>query len=105
MTYQPAGAGQRARTARFDLGLIPDPKSWLVERLGPLARCDVSSRDDDLDAEAGEVKGAVSSVASIDECEGVSNAPNRNPAADGQASLLPHVRDVPDRPPTQEISS
>ncbi|MCX7345158.1 MAG: hypothetical protein NTU78_05370, partial [Alphaproteobacteria bacterium] len=67
VTYQPAGAGQRARAARFDLGLIPGPKSWLVERLGPLARCDVTLRSDDLAAVDGEVKGEASFIASDDD--------------------------------------
>lgn len=37
VTYRPAGAGHRARNARVDLFLIPDPQSWLTIRLGPLA--------------------------------------------------------------------
>ena len=37
VTYRPAGAGHRARTARVDLARIPDPEAWLTNRLGPLA--------------------------------------------------------------------
>ena len=40
-TYRPAGAGQKPRTATFDLDLIPDPRSWLVDYLGELASCEV----------------------------------------------------------------
>lgn len=40
-TYRPVGAGQKPRTATFDLDLIPDPRSWLVEHLGELASCEV----------------------------------------------------------------
>jgi hypothetical protein len=147
VTYQPAGAGQRARTAQFDTSIISDPKSWLAKRLGPLVRCDVTLRSDDLDAVDGEIKGGASSSSRIDdhksETPGAhampedpslrsiapgaplssgtgetidgrphlnplrtdpSNAPNKNPAADEQASSLLHARDVPHRPPTQDIS-
>lgn len=38
VTYQPAGAGHRDRTARVDLDRIPDPEAWLTSRVGPLAR-------------------------------------------------------------------
>ena len=144
VTYQPTGAGQRARTARFDTSFIRDPESWLAKRLGPLARCDLILRSHDLDAEVDEVKGEASSIASDGDlgikgrhehaapetpptphapCSsdiqalvhglphltslraGPSNAPSKNPAADQQASPLLHARDVPHRPPTQEISS
>lgn len=40
-TYRPVGAGQKPRTAIFDLDLIPDPRSWLVDHLGELASCEV----------------------------------------------------------------
>lgn len=40
-TYRPIGAGQKPRTATFDLDLIPDPRSWLVDHLGELASCKV----------------------------------------------------------------
>jgi hypothetical protein len=33
--YRPAGAGQKDRTARFDLALIPEPLVWLERQLGP----------------------------------------------------------------------
>ena len=36
MTYRPVGAGQKDRTAQFDLIIIPDPRAWLEARLGPL---------------------------------------------------------------------
>lgn len=41
VTYRPEGSGQKVRTARFNLKLIPDPAAWLTERLGPLADCEV----------------------------------------------------------------
>lgn len=41
VAYRPAGAGQKDRQARFDLGLIPDPRTWLEQRLGPLAHFEV----------------------------------------------------------------
>jgi len=37
VAYRPAGPGQKDRTARFDLVLIPDPRAWLEAKLGPLA--------------------------------------------------------------------
>jgi putative DNA primase/helicase len=37
-SYRPEGAGQKLRTARFDLSLIRDPEAWLTRRLGPLAK-------------------------------------------------------------------
>jgi putative DNA primase/helicase len=41
VTYRPNGPGHRARTARVDLTRIPDPESWLKNRLGPLAQYEV----------------------------------------------------------------
>jgi putative DNA primase/helicase len=41
VTYRPAGAGHRARTARVDLARIPDPEAWLTNRIGTLAACEV----------------------------------------------------------------
>ena len=41
LAYRPAGAGQKDRQARFDLGLIPDPRAWLEQRLGPLVHFEV----------------------------------------------------------------
>ncbi len=41
VAYRPAGAGQKERQARFDVGLIPDPHTWLEQRLGPLAHFEV----------------------------------------------------------------
>ena len=43
VTYRPAGPGHRARTARVDLARIPDPETWLTNRLGPLAQCDIAA--------------------------------------------------------------
>ncbi len=43
VTYRPAGAGHRARTACVDLARIPDPEAWLTNRLGPLALCDIAA--------------------------------------------------------------
>jgi hypothetical protein len=37
VTYRPAGAGQKSRTARFDLEQIPDPKIWLEQAIGHMA--------------------------------------------------------------------
>jgi hypothetical protein len=37
VAYQPAGQGQKARTAWFDLAAIPDPKQWLTAKIGKLA--------------------------------------------------------------------
>ena len=39
--YTPAGSGQRPRRALFDAKAIPDPKAWLTDKLGPLAKCEV----------------------------------------------------------------
>ncbi len=41
VTYRPAGAGHRIRTARVDLAHIPDPQAWLRNRLGPLASFEI----------------------------------------------------------------
>jgi len=38
VTYRLAGPGQKNRQARFNLGQVPDPRSWLEARLGTLAR-------------------------------------------------------------------
>jgi putative DNA primase/helicase len=40
--YQPAGSGQKPRTGWFDLSAIPDPSAWLTEKIGPLARCEIT---------------------------------------------------------------
>lgn len=45
VTYRPEGAGQRLRTAQFDLSIIPDPNGWLTERLGPLSQCHIVVRN------------------------------------------------------------
>jgi hypothetical protein len=44
VTYQLAGAGQRARCAWFDLSLIPAPRGWLEARLGALAHYELEQR-------------------------------------------------------------
>lgn len=36
-SYRKSGAGQKNWSALFDLTLIPDPKSWLRKKIGPLA--------------------------------------------------------------------
>jgi putative DNA primase/helicase len=41
VTYRPNGPGHRARTARVDLTRISDPETWLKNRLGPLAQCEL----------------------------------------------------------------
>jgi putative DNA primase/helicase len=45
VTYRPAGAGHRPRSARVDLARIPDPEAWLTNRLGPLASFEMRSID------------------------------------------------------------
>lgn len=37
ITYQRAGAGRRPASAVVDTDLVPDPRAWLEDRLGPLA--------------------------------------------------------------------
>lgn len=44
-SYRRSGAGQKNRTASFDLMLIPDPKSWLQKKIGPLAHFEMLSTD------------------------------------------------------------
>jgi hypothetical protein len=39
--YQLAGARMNKREAYFDPAVIPDPRAWLEERLGPLAAFEV----------------------------------------------------------------
>jgi putative DNA primase/helicase len=41
VTYRPIGAGYRARIASVDLARIPDPETWLTNRIGPLANCEI----------------------------------------------------------------
>jgi putative DNA primase/helicase len=41
VTYRPTGPGHRARTARVDLTRIPDPETWLTNRLGRLASFEI----------------------------------------------------------------
>jgi hypothetical protein len=36
--YRPVGGGQKDRNARFDQTMISDPRAWLEDRLGPLAK-------------------------------------------------------------------
>ena len=102
VTYQPEGAGQRARTALFDTSIIPDPENWLAKSLGPLARFEVTQRAEHVDAADGEVKAPVHSDTHINEPEGASNTPVKDPAVGEQAATPPHARDVPNHPPTQE---
>ncbi|MFP1646647.1 hypothetical protein ACK8OU_19555, partial [Defluviimonas sp. KMU-169] len=49
--YRPEGSGHRTRTALVDLARIPDPETWLTNRLGPLAQFGISS------AAAGQAQG------------------------------------------------
>jgi len=35
--YQLAGPKMNRRTALFDPAVLPDPRAWLEDRLGPLA--------------------------------------------------------------------
>jgi len=102
VTYQLEGAGQRARTALFDTSIIPDPENWLTNRLGPLARFETNRRAEHVDAADGEVKAPVHSDTHINEPEGASNTPVKDPAVGEQAGAPPHARDVPNHPPTQE---
>ena len=69
VTYRPEGAGHRARTARVDLSRIPDPESWLTNRLGSLAQCDIASSivgqtqgRDRIDALASRLTGSTRAV-------------------------------------------
>ena len=105
VTYQPEGAGQRTRTALFDTSIIPDPEEWLTKRLGPFASCEIAMRAEEMDMADGEVKTSANSNAEFDDFEGVPNAPDANPAASAQAGAPPHACDVPNNPPTEEISS
>ena len=102
VTYQPEGAGQRARTVLFDTSIIPDPENWLAKRLGPHARFEFTKCTEHVDAADGEVKASAHSGAGADESEGASNAPDKNPAVGEQATTPPHARDVPKHHPTQE---
>ena len=43
--YHPAGKGQRPRHAWWDPQVIPDPREWLEQRLGPLVRLEVVEED------------------------------------------------------------
>ena len=60
VTYRPAGPGHRARTARVDLTRIPDPETWLTNRLGPLAAFDIVAPRDEQE-HAREQLGALAS--------------------------------------------
>ena len=91
VTYQPEGAGQRARTALFDTSIIPDPENWLAKSLGPLARFEVTQRAEHVDEADGEVKAPVHSDAHVNESDSASNAPDKNPAAGEQAGAPPHA--------------
>jgi hypothetical protein len=37
LRYQPCGAKLNRRTAVYDPAVLPDPRAWLEDRLGPLA--------------------------------------------------------------------
>ena len=91
VTYQPEGAGQRARTALFDTSIIPDPENWLAKSLGPLARFEVTQSAEQVDAADGEVKAPVHSDTHIDRSEGASNTPDNDPAAGEQEATPPHA--------------
>ena len=91
VTYQPEGAGQRARTALFDTSIIPDPENWLAKSLGPLARFEVTQSAEQVDAADGEVKAPVHSDTHIDRSEGASNTPDKDPAAGEQEATPPHA--------------
>jgi putative DNA primase/helicase len=41
LQYRPAGRGQQNRRAWFSPALVPDPRAWLEQRLGPLAHFDL----------------------------------------------------------------
>jgi hypothetical protein len=40
VAYQVVGPKMKRRAGWFDLSLIPDPRKWLADRLGPLAVCE-----------------------------------------------------------------
>jgi putative DNA primase/helicase len=91
VTYQPEGAGQRTRIARFDTSIISNPEEWLTQRLGSLARCEFTPPSEHLDATDGEVKAPVHSDTHINEPESASNTPVKDPAAGEQAGAPPHA--------------
>jgi putative DNA primase/helicase len=67
VTYRPAGAGHRARTAIVDLARIPDPEAWLTNRLGPLASfelkpCDTAAQDAPDQSDAGRLDSLASGL-------------------------------------------
>jgi putative DNA primase/helicase len=105
VTYQPEGTEHRARIARFDISIISGPENWLAKSLGPLARCEIAMRVEDMDVADGEVKTSANSNARIDDFEGVPNAPDPNSAASEQAGSQPLARDFLNHSPTEEISS
>ncbi|GLS33795.1 hypothetical protein SAMN04488498_12381 [Mesorhizobium albiziae] len=45
--YQRSGAGQKPAKAWFHLALVPDPRKWLEERLGPLAKFEIIDGGED----------------------------------------------------------
>jgi len=64
VTYRPTGPGHRARTARVDLTRIPDPETWLKNRLGPLAECDIAAPLGEQDTEHARLDGLASRLTS-----------------------------------------
>ncbi|MBW6496631.1 MAG: hypothetical protein K0B16_19155, partial [Burkholderiaceae bacterium] len=64
VTYRPAGAGHRARTAHVDLARIPDPEAWLTNRLGPLAHCDIAAPLGEQDTQHARPDGLASRLTS-----------------------------------------
>jgi putative DNA primase/helicase len=50
--YRPVGAGQKDRRGWFDMTIISDPRAWLEERLGPLAKYEVMVAHEIIDAAA-----------------------------------------------------
>ena len=43
VSYQPAGPGMKPRTAFVDPAVLPDPRAWLEQRLGPLAKFELEA--------------------------------------------------------------
>ncbi|ADZ72181.1 toprim domain-containing protein [Polymorphum gilvum] len=65
VTYRPEGPGHRARTARVDLSRIPDPETWLTNRLGPLASFEMRRVEGaDIDAPGASASARLDALAS-----------------------------------------
>ena len=62
VTYQRKGSGRKPAKALYDLRVVPDIETWLVERLGPLAEvevCETSMSGTEEVAEVAAYKGGI----------------------------------------------